>query len=141
MAGWDDAAPLPRAAAADMPGQDSGWDSPPAGLPLQTLAAEGDRADHTPAPFHDGTILLGSVPDPDTLRAALMASSPEKPPRLDASEVKHLSMPALQIMLAAMRETAGGGRVVIQDPSFALNLAFEAFGFVGTDEPFTVEYS
>jgi anti-anti-sigma regulatory factor len=89
-----------------------------------------------------GVITLGESPDAEHLLQDLLARPPGEPPRLNASAVTHLSVPALQVLLSAMRETAaGGGRLVIQDPSFALNLAFEAFGFAGSNEPFTVEYT
>jgi hypothetical protein len=107
--------------AADLP--QPGWDDAPAAPPQPDASA----------------LILAPCPDAAALRIALMA---QPAPRLDASAVEKLPGPALQVLLAAMRDArAAGDSVVILNPSFAFSLTFEAFGFGADNEPFTVEYS
>jgi hypothetical protein len=137
MAGWDDAVPVldgPKPAAEPA----EAWDAavPEAGAFEAAAEMPGDEA------LTWGAITLAETPDAEGLLQELRALPPVETARLNAAAVVHLSVPALQVMLCAMTEMAGQGRpLVIQDPSFALNLAFETFGFTGANEPFTVEYT
>jgi hypothetical protein len=133
MTGWDDSvSPANDAAPAAISGD--GWETSPAPL---TAGGPADVDSNGSA-----AVTLTEDPDAAALLAALRALPEGSTPRIDGSAVARLSMPALQVLLAAMREAGeAGARLAIRDPSFALSLAFEAFGFCGPDEPFTVEYS
>lgn len=61
--------------------------------------------------------------------------------RIDARQVQRFPASCLQLLLAAHAELqAAGRRLVVLNPSFAFGLAFEALGFEGEREIFTVEY-
>lgn len=61
--------------------------------------------------------------------------------RVDARHVRRFPASCLQLLLAVHAELqAAGRRLVVLNPSFAFGLAFEALGFEGEREIFTVEY-
>lgn len=141
MGGWDDTADVGGAAGSNF-AAGAGWDDAPQTPGVTTAGPDTGGAGAPWSPASDAALPLGDNPDPEALLAALRSWPDGRPPRFDGSAVTRLSMPALQVILAAIRDAAAtGGRLIVQDPSFAFTLAFEAFGFGGADEPFTSEYT
>lgn len=88
-------------------------------------------------------IALGESPDARELHRNLLAAVAEGGEvRLDASEVKRMPAGCIQLLAAARAELAPLGRkLVVLNPSFPFGIAFEALGFEGESELFTVEYA
>lgn len=102
----------------------SGWDAP------------------APGGVNDTVIVLPPRPDAQGLqRELLSAMAAPGPVRFDASAVERIPVQAIQVLLAAGLELSRReASLVAINPSFAFGLAFEALGFTGEREAFTVEY-
>jgi anti-anti-sigma regulatory factor len=88
-------------------------------------------------------VLLSETPDPREFHGVLCAAlSAGGDVVVDAAEVRRLSAACIQLFAAAHKElSAAGRRLVVRNPSFPFGLAFEALGFEGERELFTVEYA
>jgi hypothetical protein len=99
-------------------------------------------AEAAPADASPDGVALGAYPDARAVRDALLALPGHAAPRIDAQRVERLPPAVLQVVLAAARDAdAAGSRLTVVNPSFAFSLAFEAYGFGGSNEPFFVEYA
>ncbi len=136
------AAPAPAALAGDGWGADLPVELPP-DLPADLPAAPAAAADEPAEPPSAASgVALAASPDAAALKAALLGAMERGEARIDAAAVERLPGPALQVLLAAMRDERAAGRsLVVANPSFAFSLAFEAYGFGADTEPFTVEYT
>lgn len=124
MSGWDETIE----AAPD--GWAEGWEEP-AVVPVEGHASE-----------QAGPVPLGARPEAEELQGALLAAMTQPGDvAVDAGAVERIGVPAMQVLLAAMLDLKRrGDRLVAVNPSFAFGLAFEALGFAGDTEAFTVEY-
>lgn len=95
----------------------------------------------SPVQFSDFS--LGAEPAESFLLADLrQALTREGDVRIDASQVERFSCACVQLLLSvSARLRAAGQQLIIQNPSFTFALAFEALGFEGDLDIFTVEYS
>ncbi len=87
-------------------------------------------------------IILESTPDPRVLhRQFCAAMAGEGDVRVDAGAVQRFPASCIQLFAAVDAELKPAGRrLVVQNPSFPFGLAFEALGFEGDRELFSVEY-
>lgn len=117
----------------DVPAE-AGWQS--------FLPADGSALIEAGEDAGSGSIMLGARPDGDDLQGRLLAAMAEPGDvAFDASEVERIGMSSIQALLAASLDLSRrGDRLVAVNPSFAFGLAFEALGFTGEREAFTVEY-
>jgi anti-anti-sigma regulatory factor len=147
---WD-AAAVDAAGPAPSGQNDEAWGDPaPADLADAGLAFDGgDPSSDASADDWDGAVegppvlSLPARPSAEELRRALLPllSQDGGALAIDAAEVERLPMPVVQVLLAAIRELKAAGRVLtVRNPSFAFGLAFEALGYAGEREIFTVEY-
>jgi hypothetical protein len=62
--------------------------------------------------------------------------------KLDASDVTKISMPVVQIILAAHKQvSASGGAITVRNANFFFLNAFESLGYLGDKEIFQLEYA
>ena len=128
MSGWDETAGTIEAAPE---GWGDGWEeAADAAMPLEAETGQ------------EGIVALGARPEAEALQRALLeAMAQPGDVAFDAGAVERLDVPAMQVLLAAMLDLRRrGDRLVAVNPSFAFGLAFEALGFSGETEAFTVEY-
>jgi hypothetical protein len=91
----------------------------------------------------DAAVVLAARPVAGEVLRELAARIRTDPEGLvvDASAVERLPMPVIQVLLAGAGELRAAGRGLrVRNPSFTFGLAFEALGFTGEREIFTVEY-
>lgn len=90
-----------------------------------------------------GAIILEASPVPVVLHRQLCEALEQGVDVcVDASAVERLSTACIQLLAAVHADlSALGNKLIIRNPSFAFGLAFEALGFEGEREIFTVEYA
>lgn len=129
MSGWDETVQMIEAAP---DGWGDGWEAAAdAAMPLEATETG-----------HEGIVALCARPEAEALQGVLLAAMGQPGDvAFDAGAVERLDVPAMQVLLAAMLDLKRrGDRLVAVNPSFAFGLAFEALGFSGETEAFTVEY-
>lgn len=128
MSGWDET--VETVAAPE--GWDDGWEE----------AAEAAMPVETGETNQNEIVALGARPAAEAIQRALLeAMALPGDVAFDAGAVERLDIPAMQVLLAAMLDMQRrGDRLVAVNPTFAFGLAFEALGFAGETEAFTVEY-
>lgn len=87
-------------------------------------------------------IVLDAVPDARALHRQFRdATAAGGDLRVEAGAVQKLSAACLQLFVSANAELGPKGhRLIVHNPSFSFGVAFEALGFEGDREVFTVEY-
>jgi anti-anti-sigma regulatory factor len=108
----------------DDPGAEpSGWDDAPA------VGNAVIRLDEKPSAAEIKYLMLDSLSRHGSIR-------------LDASSVTKISMPVVQVILAAHKQIAAqGGRIIVQNANFFFLSAFERLGYLGSNEIFQLEYA
>lgn len=129
MSGWDETAGTIESAPEAW---DDRWEE----------AAEAAVPSEAAQASHEEIVALSARPEAETLQRALLGAMAQPGDvAFDAGAVERLDVAAMQVLLAAMLDLKRrGDRLVAVNPSFAFGLAFEAFGFAGETEAFTVEY-
>jgi hypothetical protein len=91
----------------------------------------------------DGVIRLEEKPSAAEIKYLMLDSLQRHGSiKLEASSVTKLSMPAVQVILAAHKQVlAQGGKIIVQNANFFFLSAFERLGYLGSNEIFELEYA
>ncbi|MGL5138893.1 MAG: STAS domain-containing protein, partial [Beijerinckiaceae bacterium] len=87
-------------------------------------------------------IMLGERPSAAEVKYMILkAVEASQVVRLDASQVEKISMASIQIILAAHKQIAtDGGVIIVRNATFFFLNAFESLGYLGNREIFQLEY-